>query len=223
MMPSLEVIIMTTGQRIKSRRKALGMNADKLAELVGVSRSTIFRYEKGDIEKIPMDVLEPFAKALNTSVSYLMGWTENASAFANNIPSEGIAYRKTGMAPVVGTIPAGVPVLAIQNIENYEPVDVSDPENVFWLRVSGESMSGAGIHTGDLALIRMQPCAENGQIVACRVNGDEATLKRFKRQGDVIILLPENSDFEPRIINAKEFETGEAEIIGVLLEIKRKY
>jgi len=214
---------MTTGQRIKARRKALGLNADKLAEMVGVSRSTIFRYEKGDIEKIPMDVLAPFANALSTSVSYLMGWTDDASSLSAGLPKEGIAYKQTGMAPVLGTIPAGVPVLAVQNIEAYEPVDVPDPENVFWLRVSGESMSGAGIHSGDLALIRMQPCAENGQIVACRVNGDEATLKRFKRQGDVIVLLPENSDFEPRIVSVKDFEAGEAEVIGVLLEIKRKY
>lgn len=67
---------MTVGQRIKQRRKELGVSADKLAKSLGKDRSTIFRYEKGDIEKLPIDILEPIAKALNTTPEYLMGWEE---------------------------------------------------------------------------------------------------------------------------------------------------
>ena len=68
---------MTVGQRIKTRRKDIGISADILAEQIGVSRSTIFRYENGDIEKLPLTSLEPIAKALHTSVQYLMGWTDD--------------------------------------------------------------------------------------------------------------------------------------------------
>lgn len=65
---------MHIGERIKQRRKELGMSADKLAEKLGKDRSTIYRYEKGDIENLPLDILEPIAAALNTTPQYLMGW-----------------------------------------------------------------------------------------------------------------------------------------------------
>ena len=68
---------MTTGERIKYRRKQLGISADELALQIGVSRSTVFRYENGDIEKLPANTLIPIADFLRTTVEYLMGWTDN--------------------------------------------------------------------------------------------------------------------------------------------------
>ena len=68
---------MNTGDRIKLRRKQLGISADTLAEKIGVSRSTMFRYESGDIEKVPLDYLGTLSKALSTTPHYLMGWTED--------------------------------------------------------------------------------------------------------------------------------------------------
>lgn len=68
---------MSIGKRIKERRKELGFNADYIAEKLGVSRSTVFRYEKGDIEKLPTEILEQLAVILKTSPGYLMGWEEN--------------------------------------------------------------------------------------------------------------------------------------------------
>ena len=65
---------MNIGIRIKQRRKELGMSADKLGEILGKDRSTIYRYEKGDIENLPLDILEPIARALRTTPAYLMGW-----------------------------------------------------------------------------------------------------------------------------------------------------
>jgi transcriptional regulator with XRE-family HTH domain len=67
---------MTIGQRIKQRRKELKMSADELAEKLGKNRSTVFRYEKGDIENLPLDILEPIAEALQTTPQYLMGWEQ---------------------------------------------------------------------------------------------------------------------------------------------------
>ena len=71
---------MTTGERMKFRRKELGLSADEVAAALNVSRATIFRYEKGDIEKLPGSALEPLAKALHTTPAYLMGWEESPSA-----------------------------------------------------------------------------------------------------------------------------------------------
>ena len=65
---------MDIGQRIKNRRKELGMSVDQLAGLIGKHRATIFRYEKGEITDLPLDILEPLSKALRTTPAYIMGW-----------------------------------------------------------------------------------------------------------------------------------------------------
>lgn len=75
---------MTIGSRIKSRRKYLKMSADELGKRLGKDRSTIYRYEKGDIENLPLDVLEPIAEALETTPQYLMGWEEKKETATNS-------------------------------------------------------------------------------------------------------------------------------------------
>lgn len=93
---------MNTGDRIKQRRLELGLTADDLAEKIGKSRATIYRYENGDIENMPTPVLEPLAKALDTTPADLMGWQSSSiSPLHNNIRCENVAeselvlsYRK---------------------------------------------------------------------------------------------------------------------------------
>lgn len=170
-----------------------------------------------------IDKIESLANYFGIQKSDLI---ENKSDFINkennaSFPPEAIPYAPTGYAPILGSIPAGMSSLAVEEIEGYSAVDVSKPEDCFWLRVNGDSMINAGISPGDLVLIRTQPCADNGQIVACRVNDDEATLKRFKLQGETVILLPENPNYEPIIVNCSDFENGYANIIGVALQVKR--
>ena len=80
---------MTIGERIKRRRKELGMSADKLGEILGKDRSTIFRYEKGDIENLPLDILKPIAEALMTTPQYLMGWSDDKKANTPDKLTEG--------------------------------------------------------------------------------------------------------------------------------------
>ena len=75
-----------TGKQMKKRRKQLNMSADELAEKLGVSRSTIFRYEKGDIDKVPADHIKKLAKALSTTPAYLMGWEEGLETNTDFIP-----------------------------------------------------------------------------------------------------------------------------------------
>lgn len=69
-------------------------------------------------------------------------------------------------------------------------------------------------------LIRKQACADNGQIVAARVNGDKAALKRYKQSGDTVVLLPENPAYDPQIVPSRDFISGQAQIIGVALEVR---
>jgi repressor LexA len=123
--------------------------------------------------------------------------------------------------PVVGRVKAGQPMPAVEDIEGYYSLDLSwiHGDNCFFLRVEGDSMIGAHILDGDLALIRPQRTAENGQIVVALIDG-EATLKRFYLEKDLIRLQPENPAMEPIIIRP-----GEAEmvVVGRLLKIVRNY
>jgi repressor LexA len=84
-------------------------------------------------------------------------------------------------------------------------------------------MKNAGIQSGDLVLLHQQAQAENGQIVACMVQQEDATLKRFRRQGDWVILQPENTAYEPRIVPVSDFENGSARILGVAVRLVRDF
>ena len=199
---------MTIGQRIKKRRKELKLSADEVAAKLGKDRSTVYRYENGDIGNFPTDILEPLAKILDTTPAHLMGWDEE-------LPSNVTPLASLPMIPVVGNIAAGQPILAQENIIGYIPTDIKNPDEYFYLHVEGDSMINAGIPDGSDVLIRKQNCADNGQIVACFVNGDSATLKRFKRLDDTVFLIPENTNYEPIIIKPTDFEAGYARILGV--------
>ena len=195
---------MTTGERMKQRRKEIGFAAEKVAERLGVSPATIYRYEKGDIEKVPVDSLAELAKILQTTPAYLMGWEEQPTPKPTSpapIPPGFIPMPKMKKVPLIGAIACGDPITALQNREG----DVDVPEDVrcdFALKCHGDSMVGAGIHDGDVVYIHIQPEVENGEIAAVRI-GDEATLKRVYLHMDYVELRPENPAFES-IIRRKE-------------------
>ncbi len=132
-----------------------------------------------------------------------------------------ISTKKADFAsvPVFNGIAAGAPIIAEENIVDYYPATVRHPDEYFALIVRGDSMINAGIPNGSRVLIHMQNYAENGQIVACRVNGNEATLKRFRKSGDTVVLFPENPVYEPIIVPASEFGNGNAEILGIVKQI----
>ena len=121
--------------------------------------------------------------------------------------------------PVVGTVRAGAPEPAVEDIQDQCGVDPSwlRGEGCYFLRVKGDSMVDAHIIDGDLALIRPQPTAENGEIVVALIDG-EATLKRFYREAGQIRLQPENATLQPIIIKDGEAETV---VAGKLLRIVR--
>lgn len=139
--------------------------------------------------------------------------------------SRGIALKHAGGTPIpiplVGTVRAGQPETAVEDIQGYVSVDPAwlKGEGNFLLRVKGDSMVEAGIFDGDLALIAPQPTAENGQIVVALVDG-EATLKRFSMDETCIRLLPENKHMQPIVIRKGDAETV---VVGRLLKTIRSF
>jgi len=112
--------------------------------------------------------------------------------------SEALEMKKVVQVPIVGRVTAGQPILAVENIEGTLPLsaDFVRQDNVFMLRVQGESMIGAGILDGDYIIVRQQSDARNGDIVVALI-GDEATVKRFFKERTLIRLQPENPTMEP--------------------------
>ncbi len=123
-----------------------------------------------------------------------------------------ITGARQGQIPVVGVVTAGLPILAVENQEG--TMAWHDP-GCFALRVRGDSMINAGILSGDKVVVRPQQTADDGQIVVARI-GDEATVKRLRRRGGHVWLLPENDSYEP-------IDGTFAQIIGIVKAVVREY
>ena len=118
--------------------------------------------------------------------------------------------------PIVGNVAAGSPILAQECIEDYLTFDTGGRDGEYFaLRVRGESMLGAGILPDDLVVVHQQPAANNGEIVVALL-GDEATVKRLKRQGGQVWLMPENEAYSP-------IDGREAQILGKVAAVIRRY
>jgi repressor LexA len=127
---------------------------------------------------------------------------------------------QVAIVPLVGRIAAGTPVLASENVEEHVPVPMGfvDGAEHFALRVTGESMVGAGIFDGDLVIVRRQDDASSGDIVVAVMPGpgeDEATVKRLSRRGSKVMLVPENPAMEP-------FEMADGRLAGKVVAVLRR-
>ena len=126
-----------------------------------------------------------------------------------------LARREIINIPVVGTVTAGEPILAVENIEEYFPMlpnHISN-KNTFMLHVRGESMINAGIFDGDMVIVEQQPTADNGDIVVAMIE-DSATVKRFYKEDGYYRLQPENDTMDPIIVS-------EVSIIGKVVGLYR--
>ena len=126
-----------------------------------------------------------------------------------------LTRREVVNVPVVGSIAAGQPLLAVQNIDNYFPIpsEYMPNQDTFMLHVKGDSMINAGIFDGDVILVKQQNTARNGEIVAALVD-DSATVKTFYKETDHIRLQPENDTMDPIIV-------ADCQILGVVFGVFR--
>lgn len=215
--------------RIKEKRIELGMSQEDLAKKMGYSsRSSIAKVESGLVD-ISQSKIMAFAKALNTTPSYLMGY-----GYLDNLPTinggvikdktyiadalmggklEKVQYKKS--IPVLGRISAGLPILAVENIEGYE--NVEDLSLDYALIVKGDSMNGARIYEGDLVYVTKEVDYENGDIVIALINGNDATIKRFYQYNNEVILRPENPTMKEQ-----RYDSEEVQLLGKVKEVKFK-
>ena len=131
-------------------------------------------------------------------------------------------YNPMQVAPLLGTVRAGLPMYAEENITDYLPIRQTDGAKYFWLNVRGDSMTAAGMDDGDQILVREQPEVENGQLAVVLVNGDEATVKFFRREGDLVILTPKsfNPVHQPQIYDLKKVPVR---VVGLVVECRKVF
>lgn len=218
---------MTIGERIKERRKKMGISVDDLANKIGKNRATIYRYESKEIENLPTTVLEPLAKALATTPAALMGWDESGSPAAPQDAPAPLSSdrRKIARIPVLGRVAAGIPIEAIENIEDYEERYISvleDPHDYFALRIVGHSMEPR-IWDGDVVIVHKQDDVDSGQIAVVLVNGDDATVKQLKKSSSGITLIGLNPTvYSPHFYTADEVISLPVRILGLVVEVRGK-
>ena len=194
-------------QRYAALCRSLGESPSAVAGKNGISSTSVTRWKNGAVPK--GQIVARLARYFGVSADYLIGGATAAS------PETDAQPVSPAMIPIVGTIAAGCPIIADQNIEGYAFSDIGDSENYFFLRVKGDSLVGAGIRSGALVLIKKQHYAENNQIVACLVGDESATLKRYFCSGRSVTLMPENPAYEPIVVPVSDFESGSAIILGV--------
>ena len=206
-------LIDTFSNRLNKAITIRNIKPVELSEKTGIDKSKISSYMSGRY-KAKQDGVYLISNALNVSEAWLMGYDVPMEKSAKLDPN----IILTKKVPILGKISAGLPLYAEEQLEGYMMV----PETIikkeieyFCLRVKGNSMN-TKFNDGDLVLVQKQDTLENGEIGAIRVNGFDATVKRFKMQGDFVILEPmsNNPEHTVQIYNPKDVEI---QIIGKVI------
>ena len=203
--------------RLKELRKAKNLTQAEVADFLGITRAAYTNIENGKREP-DNSTLVRLSEYFNTSTDYLL---ERISTMYG--PPEPTA-QGSKWVPVLGTIPAGVPIEAVEEILDWEEIPasmVSQGEH-FALKVKGDSMEPR-IHAGDVVIVRQQTTCESGDIAVVLVNGDEATLKRIKKEPGGLMLIPNNSAYEPMFFTNEQIETLPVRIMGKVVELRAKF
>lgn len=185
---------------LKKYKEKMGVSNEYIASQLGVNRSTVTRWLKGDTKVTNPEVIEKLSFILGVDVESLINSEER--------------YEK----PVLGEVKAGYDLLIDENFEGYEQVTQDDYyRGDFFLRVVGDSMSGAHIHDGDLLYVKKCNDVPSGTIAVVLINRCEVTVKKVVKKEGFLILEPANPSCNVRYYSQKEVESLPVEIIGKAL------
>lgn len=196
--------------RLKEARKKSRLTQTDVAKIIGISQTGYSDWETGK-NRVDARSLGRLAELYGVTVNYLLGIDEN------DAPAKGVRI------PVLGSVAAGIPIEAIQDIVDYEEIDadMAAAGEYFGLRIKGSSMEPR-IREGDVVIVRRQEEAETGDTVVVLVNGDSATVKRIKIEPNGIALIPNNPAYDTRYYSAAEVELLPVRIIGKVVELRGK-
>jgi len=205
---------------IKERRKKIGLSADKIAEQLGISRASYYRYETDEVYNLPIDIIKPLSNILHISPMLLMGWEDEHGRELEEVPLPNDTVR----IPVLGEVVAGQPMYVEQNIIGYENIseELARRGEFFALHICGDSMSPE-IRDGDTVIIRRTPYVDSGKVAIVCINGDTATCKKFYMKDNGILLKAYNPDvFPDKFFTSKEVMELPITIIGEVVEVRKR-
>ena len=197
-------------KRIFSAIEKSGYSYPELSKITGISKSSLQRYATGETQKIPIDCIEKIALATGTDSRYLMGWDDDISSSERKKPVlriPGILHPVMRKIPLLGKTACGEPIYSPNYDDGYALLN-EDYEADFALQAQGDSMTGAGIQSGDIVFFIAQETVDNGQIAAVFID-EEVTLKRvyYYKEKNKLILQPENPAYEPLVYVGEELNS----------------
>lgn len=198
----------------KSLRKNLNLSQADVAKQLGITQQAYANYERG-VREADYNTLNKLAVIFNVSTDYLLG--------RDVFPTS--ADEKNGVwVPVLGSVQAGVPSEAIQDITDYEDISniTSCGQDYFALKIKGSSMEPRFLE-GDVVIVKKQSDVKDGEIAIVLVNGDEATCKKIKKTPQGVMLIPLNSAFETMLYSDEEILSLPVVIIGKVVELRAKF
>ena len=196
---------------VKKLTEEQGMSMSELARRVGTAKSAISRYFKGTRE-FPLNKVGEFASALHTTPDFLLGMEYEPQA------PQGLQI------PVLGTVAAGIPISAVEDILDYEEIPLSwkNQGEFFALKIKGDSMEPR-MESGDVVIVKQQSDANSGDTVIVLVNGDDATCKRLEKTDNGIMLVSTNPKYPPMFYSLDDIEKKPVVILGKVVELRQKY
>ncbi|WP_017726731.1 LexA family protein [Halalkalibacterium ligniniphilum] len=222
------------GEKLKQLRKIEGWTQEEVAKRIGVSKQTYNHYENE--KRTPsLNTIRKLAKVYNVELDDIFSdknYDSDAHGKSRNFVREEPSlyevinndHSNITQVPILGTIPAGEPIFADENIEGYLPVlntFLSHGKEYFYLKVSGNSMN-LEFQEGSYVLCECTPSVENGQIAAIRINSSEVTLKKVIMNKNYITLIPmsNNPSYQPTTYDLKE---DHIEILGRVIQATKLY
>ena len=196
--------------RLKEARKNARLSQQKVADYIGVSQNTYSYWENGKYN-IDNESLKKLSELFDVSVDYLLG--------------KEISKPAKALIPVLGTVQAGIPIEAVEDIIDYEelhPSMLEHGEEYFALQVKGSSMEPR-MREGDVVIVRKQSDVSHDDTAIVLVNGNEATIKRVLKSEAGIMLAPNNPAYEPKFYSNKDIAELPVQIIGRVVELRGKF
>lgn len=213
---------MTFANNLKNLRAMKCISQAKLADVFGFTQQAVGRWEQG--QSTPdYNTLVKLSNFFNVSTDYLLGRSDSPTgSYSADIGSP--SKEKTIRIPILRRVAAGNPIGAIEEIIGWEeiPKKLAAGSTCFALRVCGRSMEPR-ILAGDTVIIRQQPDVDSGDIAVVLVGGEEATVKRVKKQKDGITLIATNTTvYEPHFYSNQEIKDLPIQILGKVVEVRYK-
>lgn len=196
---------------LKTARKSAGMTQSEVAARIGITQNG-YSYWENNKAKIDHESLAKLAALFGVTTDFLLGITDEPEAKIERIP-------------VLGSVPAGIPLEAIEDIIDWEEIPramCSGGREYFALQVNGDSMWPDYL-PGDVVIVQKTPTCESGDVCVVYVNGYDATLKQVKLHEDgSLTIIPKNQSYSPRTFSREEIQELPVSIAGVVVELRRK-